>query len=353
MDISNGRRDSKVLSYHDTESKGIAACQDAEEILERTDTLSTVAAQRSRSPSPTSTTITEYEFDTLDDTDPLAPPREYRRAAFQLIGETYERRQKAMAEMRDRVREYREQQVRATVNHEPITLSRYDDSTLLVFLRSSKFRIEKAASEFIGFCEAHAKHAWLRDVNVDLVGHLFSSGSYQILPKTDDDGRLILCMDMDHLMPFIEALERSRSEELLGSLFGMLETLMFDVRAQIFGVVILADLSGLKMSTFGYFTAQEYLLSLDLLQHAYPLRANAMLIVHEPWYVRGLFKFMKPFMSENAKKSLKIFGDDVGAIQSFIPGEALTKNFAGTLELEAYEHKSEWTEAVRKRFSSS
>lgn len=133
----------------------------------------------------------------------------------------------------------------------------------------------------------------------------------------------------------------------------MLETLAMDVRAQIFGVVIVADFSALRLATFRCLAVQEYLLSLDLCQHCYPLRARGMYVVREPWFVRGLFAAMRPFMKPAVKDQLRAFGTDVALIRQFVPEEALPMLFGGSLRFDEEQNAGIWVEAVQKIVVSS
>lgn len=158
-------------------------------------------------------------------------------------------------------------------------------------------------------------------------------------------------MDIKVLMPFVERLGKDRSRDVLCAIFGMLETIMTDVRTQIFGMAIISDLTGCKLRTFGYLTLQQYMLSLELCQHCYPIRARGMYFIHEPWYVRGLFNAMRPFMKSTVKETLRCFGTDVSAIQEFIPRESLTPRFGGVLQYDVASHTRRWVEAVRQTIS--
>lgn len=232
-----------------------------------------------------------------------------------------------------------------------INFDRTGDEFLIVFLRAKKFIVDNAFQEYVNFCRAHTENLWLREVDIGMVETLLSSGSFQVLPKTDRKGRLIMSMDIKELEPLVDNLGKERTRDLLAAIFGVLETLMLDVRSQIFGIVIVADLTNCKLKTFGCLSVQQYLLSLELCQHCYPLRASGMYVIHEPWYVRGLFSAMRPFMKQKTKDNLLCFGTSVTPIHKYIPKESLLPAYGGTLRTDDSAHTKAWIEAVKTRLA--
>lgn len=191
----------------------------------------------------------------------------------------------------------------------------------------------------------------MSEVDVQLVERLFRSGSYTILPEADDRGRRILSMDMKVLVPFVESLGKAKMRALLVAIFGMLETLMGDARAQVYGVVVVADLDGCQMKTFGYLSVAQYLMSLDLCQNCYPIRAKGMYVVREPWYVKGLFNVVRPFMKDAVKDNLLCFGNDIEKIHRFISKKALPLKYGGDFDLNTESNTRFWVDAVSRRLS--
>ncbi|CDF36708.1 unnamed protein product [Chondrus crispus] len=304
-----------------------------------------------------------YEEDPRDDSDPLAPPKELRESSYLYTSETYERRKQAMASFRAKMKALAHAQrhgqpstaiqpLRRAENGEvrpPPKFGRTDDHFLIVFLRAKKFNVDLAFAEYVNFCYAQMDHAWLKKFDIGMVEHLISSGSFQILPKTDRRGRLVMSMDIKALMPYLEDIGRDRMQDFLAAIFAMLETMMLDIRAQIFGLVIVADLTDCRLKTFGFLSVQQYLLSLELCQHCYPLRASGMYLVHEPWYVRGMLKVMRPFMKQKTKDNLLCFGTSVKQVHKFIPKESLGQAYGGSLRLSDRRHTRVWIDAVQAR----
>lgn len=309
------------------------------------------------------TPIRPYLPDPRDDSDPLAPPKELREVSYIHTSETFERRRDGMAVLRARLAALQEKHARDSIPRSTLTdrktdgtgsktvpkFERTGDDFLIVFLRAKKFNADAAFLEYVNFCRAHTENSWLKDVDIGILEKLISTGSFQILPKTDRKGRMIMSMDIKVLMPYAESLGKERMQDFLAAVFGMLETLMLDVRSQIFGLVIVADLTNCKLKTFGFLSVQQYLLSLELCQHCYPLRASGMYIIHEPWYVRGLFNVMRPFMKPKTKDNLLCFGTSVKQIHRFIPKESLVATYGGTLRYDDEAHTKFWIDAVKSR----
>lgn len=150
-------------------------------------------------------------------------------------------------------------------------------------------------------------------------------------------------------MPLAESIGKSKSQQLLTALFAMIQTIMADIKAQIFGVVILADLTDARSNALATLSLQQYILSLQLCQFSYPLRTSGMYLVNEPWFVRTMFNVMRPFMKEIVKENLKCFGRDVKAVHEYVPKETLPAAFGGTWNGKHGDDAVRWVDAVLKR----
>lgn len=304
-----------------------------------------------------------YEPDSRDDSDPLAPPKEFRESSYIFTSETYERRKYALAAFRAKLNASQhtgwygqsskapqpDRKAGSNEGRPPPKMERTDDDFLIAFLRAKKFKVDLAFKEYINFCYAQTDHPWLKDFDVNMVKRLMSSGAFQILPKTDKRGRLIMSMDIKIIMIYLEDLGKDKMQDFLAAIFAMLETIMLDVRAQVFGIVIVADLTDCRVKTFGYLSVQQYFLSLELCQHCYPLRASGMYIINEPWYVRGLLKAMRPFMKQKTKDNMLCFSTDVEQIHKYIPKDALGKAYGGSMRVGDTRHTKAWIEAIQAR----
>lgn len=319
-----------------------------------------------------------YVPDPRDDADPLAPPRELRAAAFEKFAETYDLRHSRLALMNAMVHDYDNAQgaaAGAASNGSPglgggsypgaapananvdsatrVSFERRSDLFLLAFLRCKKMDVRRAFDEYVNFSRAHTENGWLRDVDPALAMRLFETGSLLVLPRYDVQGRLILSLDCKALIPIADELGKQRVLEVVKSIFCVLELLMMDFRAQIFGVVVVGDLTGAKLRTLGYMSISQYQLALNLCQHCYPIRASGMYIIHEPWYIRSLLNVLRPFMKPKVKNCFLAFGTNPSLIHDYIPRESLPAVYGGSLSFDVRTHAVTWVREVQKLNSNS
>lgn len=295
----------------------------------------------------------QYVPDPRDDTDPLAPPAELREPAFTLLGESYDVRHRLLSELKAKLARYQRdaddgdvaQSNRARLPAS-VNFANNDDAFLLTFLRAKKLRVHDAFDTYVNYCKEYARNPWLREIDYDVLHTLFKTGAYRIMPRYDRQGRLILGMNCAKLIPIVEQLGRERVLEIVKAVFGILELIMADSRAQIYGLVIVADMSGYKLPIMSYLNIAQYQLSLNLCQNCYPIRASGMYMIHEPWYVRGLFSMLRPFMKARVKNAIKMHGDDVELIHRMVPPQSLTKNFGGCLDIEPSPDATAWAKTV-------
>lgn len=212
----------------------------------------------------------------------------------------------------------------------PCTYSRREDAFLLAFLRCKKFDTARAFDEYTNYSRFHDEYGWLRSTQRDLVRRLLTSGSFSILPTRDPDGRVILSVVTRHLLALVDDVGAAHVTSILKAVLFLLEVMIADVEAQIYGAVIVQNLEGYALRYVRYMKASEYRLFLHLCQDCYPLRANAMYAINEPLVLRTVWAIVRPFMKAKVKRRFKTFGASYSVLYDHIPRESLTADFALT-----------------------
>lgn len=228
----------------------------------------------------------------------------------------------------------------------PCTYSRREDAFLLAFLRCKKFDTARAFDEYTNYSRFHDEYGWLRSTQRDLVRRLLTSGSFSILPTRDPDGRVILSVVTRHLLALVDDVGAAHVTSILKAVLFLLEVMIADVEAQIYGAVIVQNLEGYALRYVRYMKASEYRLFLHLCQDCYPLRANAMYAINEPLVLRTVWAIVRPFMKAKVKRRFKTFGASYSVLYDHIPRESLTADFGGTLRFDANAAASRWIAAV-------
>jgi len=304
-----------------------------------------------------------YKEDHRDDSDELAPPKHLRLDAWCKLGETYDRRHAGIAAMHVLIRQHERGGVgggqAAAVGSAPAaaaalgaaatapcSYSRRDNKFLMAFLRCKKFDTARAFDEYTNYSRFHDEYGWLPTTQRDLVRRLLTSGAFSILPTRDPDGRVLLSVVTRHLLALVDEVGASQVTSILKAILFLLEVLIADVEAQIFGAVIVQNLEGYALRYVRYMKASEYRLFLHLCQDCYPLRANAMYAVHEPLVLRTVWAIVRPFMKAKVKRRFKTFGASYSVLYDHIPRESLTADFGGTLQFDANAAASRWIAAV-------
>ena len=281
--------------------------------------------------------------DIRDLDDPLAPPPRLLADARRKLGETFDVRHSALASLKEIINTYEKTQAPESA----VQFRRKDDWFLMAFLRCKKFNIQRAFEEFLHYSTFHSENNWLRDgVDHDLVQRMFSSGGFQVLPTRDPAGRLILSMDTKALVPLVEELGPSKVMEVVKAVFFLLEVVIADIEAQILGATIVADFNSCKIKIAAYLSPSEYQMCLHLCQNCYPLRANGMFIIREPWYMRTVWAIIRPFMNAKVKRRFKTFGKDWSGLYDNIPKSSLTKPYGGDVDFDAAAAARRWIAAV-------
>lgn len=99
---------------------------------------------------------------------------------------------------------------------------------------------------------------------------------------------------------------KCRVEKVFRTNIMALENAIRDPRTQVGGIVLLIDMTGLKVAHAKYLSPHLAKKSADVLQDAFPMRFKAFHILHEPFYFDAILALVKPFVTEKIRNRVSI-----------------------------------------------
>lgn len=265
----------------------------------------------------------------MEDIDPLNPTEELAIHAFQSFGETEELRQQQLQLLRDRIQ---------ALPNPSDQLKDLSDGNLIRFLRSKKFRLEKALQSTIDYQHFLDSHATaLANITSDEI--MFFNGVFTLLvePSHSTDhgkgGRVILILEMKKLIERITSeYKQAHPKFMIRLRYFLFERLSFNARAQIFGTILLFSCQGLS------FWQQLYVSQLSppsdhlaCFQHFQILgtRFKGAYTFEEPPFISWLWFFVSPILSEKIKQRFHFCGHDQSKMHAVVADVSILPKFLG------------------------
>lgn len=184
---------------------------------------------------------------------------------------------------------------------------RDDDQFLVLFLRGSKYSLERTKEKFDTYFTARALMTEFfigRDPNANPIAQIIKLGVQLPLPLTDgEDGPRIML-----IRPGVYSADQFNIKDVMIAGMMINDILMEeDDNLSVAGQVGILDLSNVTMAHFLQFNPQFIKKMTFLSQEASPLRQKGFHYVHTPSGFETIFNLFKSFMSEKNKSRVSKF----------------------------------------------
>ncbi|XP_072175968.1 alpha-tocopherol transfer protein-like [Diadema setosum] len=238
-----------------------------------------------------------------------------RKKAELELGETPERREEALANLRRRMEEKKS------------IVFNTDSQFLIRFLRAKKFDEDRAYKTIVKYYELHVKHPeFFEKYHPTRIKHVLDDGFPFVLDSTDEEGRHIVAMRPGNWDP-----RNYPVSDIALALFMVIDQLVEDEAAQINGVIMLFDLENVTISQIATLTPSVARKLTSIFQNCVPVRLQGVHFVNEPLLFDGAFTILKPFMQEKIRKRVRLHGQNLEGLHEFIPPSILPDTFGGDL----------------------
>ncbi|XP_012267007.2 alpha-tocopherol transfer protein [Athalia rosae] len=249
------------------------------------------------------------------DLDLGEPSEEVMEYARRELGETEEAKCQSIQELRDLIYERGE-----------CTPHRMDDAFLIRFLRARNFNAYRAHRLVVNYCNFKEDHPEIhRDVKPLEMRHIGDDDIVTVPAYRAQCGRRIMIYRMGNWDP-----RKYSLEEIFKATVIILELGILEPRAQILGGIVIFDLEGLTMAHAWSVTPQVAGMVLSLMVSAFPMKSQAIHILHQSWIFDAIFAVFKPLLDARMRDKIFFHGDNMESLHRHIDPTSLPKKYGGT-----------------------
>jgi len=180
-----------------------------------------------------------------------------------------------------------------------------------------------------------------------------SADMLQMLYNPKERNPLVMSLNFP-TMEVVKKLTKAPSrikENVIKEFFLMQHRLMYMPDAHVKGMVFLADYktvslkASMKMDQMWKSDRKLEAAQQKMFQGIFPIRMTKICMINEPWWMRVLMAFIKPFLSKKMKSRIHLLGTDKKKIfESLLPARCLHKDNGGELDkLDNYFERKEFS----------
>lgn len=80
------------------------------------------------------------------------------------------------------------------------------------------------------------------------------------------------------------------------------ETLIRQVETQIGGIIVILDMTGVRLAHARYLTPHLARRTVEVVQEIFPMRFKSFHVIHEPFYFSTILNMLKPFLKDKIRR---------------------------------------------------
>ena len=177
-----------------------------------------------------------------------------------------------------------------------ILFSRNDNQFLVRFLRARKYDKDKAFQLLLNYNQFRRKHlSFFKSLKASCLRPVFDDGLPMVTPVRDHLGRSVIYLLAGNWNTTLYTFE-----DILRALLLTMEYLIESERTQLFGVVLVIDFTGWKLTDTQRLNKQHLVNAIKVFQDCFPARFKGIHFVNQPWYIRFTLALIKPILKEKA-----------------------------------------------------
>lgn len=177
-----------------------------------------------------------------------------------------------------------------------ILFSRNDNQFLIRFLRARKYDKDKAFQLLLNYNQFRRKHlSFFKSLKASCLRPVFDDGLPMVTPVRDHLGRSVIYLLAGNWNTTLYTFE-----DILRALLLTMEYLIESERTQLFGVVLVIDFTGWKLTDTQRLNKQHLVNAIKVFQDCFPARFKGIHFVNQPWYIRFTLALIKPILKEKA-----------------------------------------------------
>lgn len=204
-----------------------------------------------------------------------------------------------------------------------------DAVTILRFLRSCKFDIEKTQKKITNFYELRGNAPeWFenRDPIRPELKELLDLGVFLPLLKRDQYGRLVVIIRTAAHNPQFHL----QNDVLKVGKMTLDLAVEMDESVSVYGVTAIFDLNATTFSHATQMTPSIIKKAVHAWQDCYPLRTKSLDFVNSPTFVNVVLNIFRSFMREKMRNRVHVHGYDLQSLHKIVDPAILPEEYGGT-----------------------
>lgn len=224
-----------------------------------------------------------------------------------------------------------------------------DDSFLVKYLRSRKYRVEETFQMIRNYFSARQR---LPEFFADLSPHtvpyrriIADNGLILVCKGRDPQGRTVFVIKFGAWNTGICSVT-----DLFRAGLVMAEWNLENQESQIRGVVGVIDLKGFHISHLACFTPFLIKKVSHIVQDCYPVRIKTLYVINNPPLCETVYRMVKPFVKSKILQRVHFMGYDLSKLHGILPPDCIPAKFGGTHEDFDYYSQEEDVKSIRDYF---
>lgn len=215
-----------------------------------------------------------------------------------------------------------------TSHHKPINFISVftDDTFLLQFMRTKKFRVDKATELFENYMLLkHSVPKWcdFNDETISRLWSMYENGVAYPLMERDDEGRRILFIQARKLDPKIFSLA-----DAVHLMTWIAKVILEEEETQISGIVTIVDLSDISFGHLRLLSVSDVIDFVSVIKNGCVGRQKGMYLVSLPSFASFFLEVAKKATNEKLRKRIHLV-DDMDAMKNIIGASRLPLELGG------------------------
>lgn len=206
-----------------------------------------------------------------------------------------------------------------------------DDDALLMFLRTKKYDVNKAAKTIRNYFRVRKDMPeYFEDLTPSSIPYQAVFHDHKLIMharERDSEGRAVGFLKFGAWNTDICSMSSLMRCLLLAAECGLLE-----VDAQLHGVVAVVDLQGFSVSHLKELTPWFLRRVILIAQNSLPAKIKGIYVVNTPALAEYAVSLVQFFLPAKLKSRLHFFGAGLSELRGVIPSELIPKDFSGTQE---------------------
>jgi len=210
------------------------------------------------------------------------------------------------------------------------TIKEGSEGLLVRFLRAGLWEVDEAMVVLKSYCSLGDEYQQYIDRAIpSKLERVWSHKLNTINERRDNHGRRVYIFRLGQWDP-----DTVPVEEYFASAYVLLELVTREVKTQIAGITVIADVSGFAFKHIRTMGIEQIKCVAAFLCGSFPLWFHKIHIIHHPRIFNILYNMIKPFLNDRVRHNILFHGSDLPSLHQEVPPVLLPEDLGGSGDLD-------------------